>query len=71
MPFIFYLYSGSMKTFTLVESIHLETSEMFGKIIWLSEFLVSGSRYEEATLTTLFPSFTWLNIKILCIMNRG
>ena len=29
MPFIFYLYSGSMKTFTLVESIHLETSEVF------------------------------------------
>ena len=47
-----------MKTFTLVESIHLETSEVFRKIIWLSEFLVSGSRCEEGTLTTLFPGFT-------------
>ena len=45
MLFIFHFYSLSIKTATLLESNRLvKTLPVFGKIIWLSDFMVSISK---------------------------
>ena len=44
MLFTPHFCSLSMKTSTLFETNRLETFQMFGKMIWLSIFLVSDSR---------------------------
>ena len=49
-----HFYSLIMKTFTLVETNHLETFQVFGKMIWLSEFPVSGSRREDLILLNFY-----------------
>ena len=48
MLFISHFYSLSIKTSTFLEKIHLvESLQVFGKIIWLSDFMVSISRCED------------------------
>ena len=51
MLFISHFYSVSIKTSILVETNHLvETLQMFGKIVWLSDFLKSSSRRDDLVL---------------------
>ena len=54
--------SLSMKTSTLKIN-YLETFQVFGKMIWLSEFLVSGSRCEDLILLQLHLQILFFAVK--------
>ena len=47
MLFISHFYLFSMETSTLVETNPLVTFQVIGKVIWLSEFLVSAPIRED------------------------
>ena len=47
MLFISHFYSFSMETSTLVETNPLVTFQVIGKVIWLSDFLVSAPIRED------------------------
>ena len=55
MLFMPYFYSVLIKKTTLVETNRLETFQVFGEMIWLPEFPVSGSRCEDLILLHLYP----------------
>ena len=64
-----HFYSLLIKTSTMVGTKNLETFQVFGKMIWLFEFLVSGSICEDLILLHLLSwNIKWLNVKTLNIM---
>ena len=57
------LYPFFMNTPTKVQTIHLETFKIFGKVIGILEFHVSGFKYEDLILLLLYRLM--LNDKML------
>ena len=52
--FIPHFYSPLIKISTFVDTNHLDTLQVFGEMIWLSQFPVSGSGFEDVILLHLY-----------------